>query len=85
MLNIVHRDIKPDNLMYDKHGEIRLVDFGLAIQTNKSLHQIAGTPYFMSPEVFKGSYGPKCDMWAMGVVLYMTVTGELPFTGKDRH
>lgn len=70
--------------MFDSRGEIRLVDFGLAIQTNKKLHTMAGTPYFMSPEIFKGTYGPKCDVWSLGVVLYMIVTGELPFKGKDR-
>lgn len=82
--NIVHRDIKPENMMFDHEGSIRLVDFGLAIQTNKTLHTMAGTPYFMAPEIFAGNYGPKCDVWSLGVVLYMIVTGELPFTGKDR-
>jgi calcium-dependent protein kinase len=80
--NIVHRDIKPENMMFDTvGGNIKLVDFGLAIETNKKLHALAGTPYFMSPDVLKGSYGPKCDIWALGVVLYLIVTGELPFTG----
>lgn len=78
----MHRDIKPENMMFDTvGGNIKLVDFGLAIETNKKLHALAGTPYFMSPDVLKGSYGPKCDIWALGVVLYLIVTGELPFTG----
>lgn len=45
---------------------------------------MAGTPYFMSPEILSGEYGPKCDIWALGIVLYMIVCGELPFTGSDR-
>jgi calcium-dependent protein kinase len=85
MQDIVHRDIKPENIMFDKPGgEIRIVDFGLSIQSNKQLHQMCGTPYFMSPDVLKGSYGTKADIWALGVVLYMMVCGKLPFTGKTR-
>jgi len=38
----------------------------------------------MAPEIFNGDYGPKCDMWAVGVVLYMIVTGQLPFVGSSR-
>lgn len=40
---------------------------------------MAGTPYFMAPEIFKNNYGTKCDVWALGVVLYMIITGNLPF------
>jgi calcium-dependent protein kinase len=53
-VNIVHRDIKPENIMYDNGGEVKLIDFGLAKQTNKknqSMHTVAGTPYFIAPEV----------------------------------
>jgi serine/threonine protein kinase len=45
---------------------------------------MAGTPYFMSPEIFQGEYGPKCDIWSLGVVLYMIVQGGLPFSGSNR-
>lgn len=67
--------------MFDEAGEVRIVDFGLAIQSNRKLKEMAGTPYFMSPDVLNGNYGPKCDIWALGVVLYMIITGVLPFTG----
>lgn len=83
-LNIVHRDIKPENIMFDAQGQVRLVDFGLAIQTTNTLHIKAGTPYFMSPDVINGSYGPKADIWSLGVVLYMMICGSLPFNGHSR-
>ncbi len=83
-LMITHRDIKPENIMFDAYKEIKVVDFGLSKQTKKLMHQKAGTPYFMSPDVIKGSYGPKCDIWSLGCVLYMMIAGELPFTGTTR-
>jgi len=83
-LNIIHRDIKPENLMFGKEGEIRIVDFGLAQESKKNIQQMAGTPYFMSPDVLNGSYGQKCDIWSLGCVLYMLVAGELPFDGTSR-
>ena len=56
--NIVHRDIKPDNIMITKDDTVRLIDFGLskASKNNKNLTTVAGTPYYMAPEVLEGSY-----------------------------
>jgi calcium-dependent protein kinase len=71
----VHRDIKPENIMYDAEGSIRLVDFGLAKQTKAVMNVVAGTPYFMAPEVIDGHYTEKCDIWSLGVVLYMLLSG----------
>ena len=53
---VVHRDIKPENIMLSKEGEIKLIDFGLSQRTqgNKKLKSIAGTPYYMAPEVLDG-------------------------------
>ena len=85
--NIVHRDIKPENIMYGSDGEVKFIDFGLAKQTaktNQKLHTVAGTPYFISPEVLNGNYGKECDIWSLGVVLYLLINGKYPFDGNSR-
>jgi calcium-dependent protein kinase len=79
--------LKPENVMYTKAGEAKLIDFGLAKQTtkkNQSMHTIAGTPYFISPEVLNGNYGKECDIWSLGVILYLMITGCYPFDGDNR-
>lgn len=48
------------------------------------MHSIAGTPYFISPEILAGKYGAECDVWSLGVVLYMMVSGIRPFEGRNR-
>mmetsp|Transcript_25839 Transcript_25839/g.25117 ORF Transcript_25839/g.25117 Transcript_25839/m.25117 type:complete len:195 (-) Transcript_25839:736-1320(-) len=78
--NMVHRDIKPDNIMYNAEGEIKLIDFGLAREYGTSnLRTLAGTPYFIAPEVLKKKYSKECDIWSLGVVLYQMMTGNYPF------
>jgi len=85
-LKIAHRDIKPENIMYGEDGEIKLIDFGLAKQTKRTgkMTTLAGTPYFISPEILKGVYGIECDMWSLGVLMYMLLSGDYPFNGENR-
>lgn len=73
--------------MYGGDGEVKLIDFGLAKQvkdSNSHLRTIAGTPYFISPDVLNGNYGKECDIWSLGVVFFMMMTGKYPFDGANR-
>lgn len=73
--------------MYGADNEVKLIDFGLAKQTknqNQNMTTIAGTPYFIAPEVLKGQYGHECDIWSLGVVLFMILSGKYPFDGAGR-
>ena len=83
--NIIHRDIKPENIMYGSEGNIRLIDFGFALVSaaKKAELDIAGTPYYIAPEVLTGKYGKACDIWSLGVVLYQLLTGEHAFDGSS--
>ena len=82
----MHRDIKPGNIFLTDDGEVKIVDFGLAKLAGQvrltSTGKTMGTVSYMSPEQARGEEtGPKTDIWALGVVLYEMVTGELPFKG----
>lgn len=68
---IVHRDIKPENIMLCENDEVKIIDFGLATNINDSCHRKkVGTPFYFAPEVHQGYYGPECDIWALGIILY---------------
>ena len=90
--NILHRDIKPANILIHE-GQVKLGDFGLArvidLQNEealKSFFTFAGTLQFMAPEILRSEQYPfKCDVWSVGVTIFMIFTNELPFglTPKD--
>lgn len=87
---IIHSDVKPQNMMIDKDGEIILTDFGIAsipkdIAENEDLFKEAlGTAYYMSPEQASGkSVCEQSDIYSVGVILYEAVAGQLPFTDED--
>lgn len=85
---LVHRDIKPGNLMLDQSGTLRIADFGLARQlTQESITEagsFAGTPAFMSPEQVAGtSLDARSDLFSLGVTLYYAASGVLPFAAES--
>ena len=81
---VIHRDIKPENIMITSSGSVRLIDFGLSkAAQQKRLTTVAGTPYYMAPEVLDSDYGQKADIWSLGVLLYTLVSGYLPFQGSS--
>ena len=93
-LGIVHRDLKTENIMFVKDKKfVKLIDFGFAnfyqnvSSTNEddggSLHETKGTPYFISPEVFRGTYDKRCDLWSMGVVTFFLLSGTYPFLAPN--
>ncbi|KAL5200400.1 hypothetical protein ABZP36_021603 [Zizania latifolia] len=83
---VYHRDIKPENLLVDKHGNLKVADFGLSALADTArrealLHTVCGTPLYGAPEVFtrRGYDGAKADVWACGVVLFVLTAGRKPF------
>jgi serine/threonine protein kinase len=78
--NIVYRDLKPENLLIDNEGHIKLADFGFAkILENDKTFTLCGTPEYLAPEIVKGSkktgYGKSVDWWALGILLFEMLAG----------
>jgi serine/threonine-protein kinase len=82
---VVHRDIKPGNIMMTADGQVKIADFGIARLENSSMTQVGtliGTPSYMAPEQFRGEpVDLRADIWSAGVMLYQLLTGEKPFEG----
>ncbi len=87
---VAHRDLKPENIMVDDEDRIKLIDFGIASKSDArrltfaKLSAVMGTPDYISPEQVKGRRGDgRSDLYAMGVILYEMLSGEVPFTGNN--
>lgn len=83
---IIHRDLKLENFLFSstaKDSELKMIDFGLSkhFRYGEVQHEAVGTPYTVAPEVIKGSYDERCDIWAIGVIAFLLLSGEPPFGG----
>ena len=84
---LVHRDLKPANILLDQRGEPRVVDFGLAIHESIQVRlrgEVSGTPAYMAPEQYRGEvqyFDGRTDIWSLGCILYVALTGRRPFNG----
>ena len=88
LCGVVHRDVKPENLMFDASNRLKLCDFGLAAekigQFVKTRSNLAGTPRYMAPEAFKNEpCSEKIDIFALGLIIWEMYTGRLPWVGRS--
>lgn len=85
---IIHRDIKPQNILMDEAGNVKITDFGIAMALSATsftkTNSVLGTVHYLSPEQARGGIATvKSDMYALGIVLYELLTGQLPFSGES--
>ncbi|KAG1670697.1 hypothetical protein FOA52_010973 [Chlamydomonas sp. UWO 241] len=85
-LGVMHRDLKPENFLLTSKGadgELKLTDFGLGVffKPGERFRDLVGSPYYVAPEVLRKNYGHEADMWSLGVILYILLSGLPPFWG----
>lgn len=94
LMKISHRDLKPENFLFltKDSNNIKLIDFGLAMRWQKNLKaqlkqkgdkKIVGTSYYLAPEILSHDYDERCDIWSLGVILYILLSAAPPFDGEN--
>ncbi|KAF8395496.1 hypothetical protein HHK36_019442 [Tetracentron sinense] len=83
-LRVMHRDLKPENFLFVNHEEdspLKTIDFGLSVffRPGETFTDVVGSPYYVAPEVLRKLYGPECDVWSAGVIIYILLSGVPPF------
>ena len=89
--NVSHRDLKPENILIEIKNQqitLKVIDFGTSHhyapgKGNNKMTQLYGTPYYIAPEVLNHDYTEKCDIWSIGIILYILLSGKPPFAGTD--
>jgi len=84
---IIHRDLKPENFLFSSEhedSELKVTDFGLSTfyRHGQRFTEVVGSAYYIAPEVLQRGYGPPCDIWSVGVIMYITLCGRPPFFGR---
>ena len=85
-MNIIYRDLKPENLLVSADGYLKLTDFGFAKVVVNRTYTLCGTPEYIAPEILlnKG-HGKGVDWWTLGILMYEMATGRPPFMNKSHH
>ncbi|XP_057515881.1 calcium-dependent protein kinase 1-like [Amaranthus tricolor] len=86
-LGVMHRDLKPENFLFESHHEnspLKTIDFGLSIffKPGEKFTDVVGSPYYVAPEVLRKHYGQEADVWSVGVIVYILLSGVPPFWGE---
>lgn len=87
-IGIVHRDLKPENILLEineNQFNVKIIDFGTSrpFKPNQKLTERTGTPYYIAPEVLRKQYDHRCDLWSIGVIMFILLTGIPPLNGKN--
>ena len=84
--NIMHRDLKPHNILLDDNNDLKITDFGFAryVKDDMLINTLCGTPIYMAPEIIKHKkYNNKSDLWSLGIIMYEMIFGRLPFKANN--
>jgi len=90
-MGVIHRDLKPENFLLDSKKDdanLKCTDFGLSVfyKPGQKFNEVVGSAYYVAPEVLRRNYGPECDIWSCGVILYILLSGVPPFWGEtEKH